>query len=92
MAWSTTFHGKIKAGDKWVTWGVWDSTGATGGDIDTRMRICDVCFIGHTGSAVEANTAVLNETFSSTSPIGGTVVTVVCSSGDAGTWYAIGRE
>jgi hypothetical protein len=89
MAWGSTFIGKGKIGDKWITYGTWDGSSVTGGDIDTRLRVCDACFLTHTGSAAEAATATINETFPG---IGGTTVTVVCSSNDAGEWMAIGRE
>lgn len=89
MAWSSTYIGKAKAGDKWVAWGTWDATSATGGDIDTKLRVVDVCLITHTGTAAEAATGVLNETFPG---VTGNGPTVVCTSGDAGEWFAIGIE
>jgi hypothetical protein len=89
MALTQAILGKTKAGDKWVSWGTWTATSVTGGDIDTGLRVCDMCFLTHTGTAVEAAVAVVNETFPG---LAGNAITFVCTSGDAGLWYAIGRE
>lgn len=87
MAWSSAIEGRTVAGNKRIHYGTWDATGATGGDIDTGLKICEMCVITPTGSAVEADAAVINET---SWPMEGNGPTVVCTSGDAGVWIAIG--
>lgn len=86
MAFTST---KIKSyiwGNRRCHVGSWDSTGVTGGDIDTGLKRCEICKIWHKGTAVEAAKAVVNETF----PLAGGDVTIVATAGDTGYWKAIG--
>jgi hypothetical protein len=87
MVWSSsaTFRGVF--GAKKVVAGTWDSTGVTGGDIATGLALCEHMVISHTGTAVNANAAVMNETF----PVSGGAITLVTTSGDKGTFFAIGK-
>lgn len=88
MAWSYTIDTvRLPLGNRWLTYGTWDGTGVTGGDIDTQLTRVDCFLISHTGNAVEAATAVANEAF----PLVGGSVTMVCTAGDAGVWLAIGK-
>ena len=88
MAWSyeieneTLLHGNMK-----IVFGTWNADSVTGGDISTGLSRVDVCILGHTGTAVEAAAAVCNETF----PLSSGDVTVVATSGDKGTFIAIGQ-
>jgi len=87
MAFTSTIAGRTVAGNKRMHWGAWDGTGVTGGDIDTGLIIAESVMLTHLGSAVEAAVAVVNETL----PIAGNAITIVCTSGDAGYWMAIGH-
>lgn len=88
MAFSSVILGKSVFGNKKVSWGTWDSAGVATGDIDTGMRACEFFAIIHTGAAVEASVAVVNETM----PCAGNAVTIVTTSGDTGLWFAIGHN
>jgi len=87
MAWTSTITARTVAGNKRIHYGTWDGTAATGGDIDTGLAMCESIMLTHKGSAVEAAVAVINDTL----PVAGNEVTVVCTSGDAGYWMAIGH-
>lgn len=87
MAFSSSIVKKYVWGNRRVHSGSWDSTGVTGGDIDTGLKVTEICLLMHTGTSVEAAGAVINETF----PLASGSVTIVASSGDAGGWIAIGR-
>ncbi len=86
MAFSNTIAGRTVAGNKRLHYGAWDATAVTGGDIDTGLTVCQSIMLTHLGSAVEAAVAVVNETL----PVAGNAITIVCTSGDAGYWMAIG--
>lgn len=86
MAFSNTIEHRNFAGNKRVHDGHWDATDVTGGDIDTGLMRCELLMLSHKGDAVEAAAAVVNETL----PDSGNEVTIVCTSGDAGYWIAIG--
>lgn len=88
MAWSYEVTATVPVGDKWLVCGVWDSAGVTGGDIVTGFNKTHSAVLGHTGSAVEAAAAVINETITADAPGPGSL-TVVATSGDAGTFIAV---
>ena len=88
MAFTSTIAGRTVAGNKRMHWGAWDGTGVTGGDIDTGLVMAESVMLTNKGTALEAaGTAVVNETL----PIAGNAITIVCTSGDAGYWMAIGH-
>tara|TARA_S200002703_G_C3764784_1_gene235453 strand:+ start:917 stop:1183 length:267 start_codon:yes stop_codon:yes gene_type:complete len=88
MAFSFTIENEqILEGNMRIVYGTWNSAGVTGGEIVTGLGRVDVCVLGHTGSAVEAAVAVCNETF----PLSSGSVTIVATSGDTGTFMAIGQ-
>lgn len=87
MALTQAVLGRTKAGDKFITYGSWAATAVTGGDIKTGLKTVDMFVLQHSGSAVEAAVGVVNETF----PLASGDVTFVCTSGDTGYWFAIGR-
>ena len=88
MAFSFTVENEQSLeGNMRIVYGTWDGTGVTGGEIVTGLSRVDMCVLGHTGSAVEAAVAVCNETF----PLASGSVIIVCTSGDTGTYIAIGQ-
>lgn len=87
MAWSSEVLKKTYFGDMAVVMGNWDGAAVTGGDIATGLKKVYHIELQHKGTAVEAAVAVVNETM----PLNGGDVTVVCTSGDAGTFIAIGH-
>tara|TARA_R100001509_G_scaffold66474_1_gene36889 strand:- start:313 stop:579 length:267 start_codon:yes stop_codon:yes gene_type:complete len=88
MAFSFTIENEqILEGNMKIVYGTWNSAGVTGGEIVTGLGRVDVCLLGHTGSATEAAVAVVNETL----PLASGSVTIVATSGDTGTFMAIGQ-
>jgi len=88
MAWASTLTKRDFDGGQRIYMGTWsDGAGAGGGDIDTHLKIVDVCIVWHKGSAVETDVVVVNETF----PLHSNLVTIVCNANDTGYWYAIGK-
>ena len=87
MAFASALVGRDVWGSKCVTWGTFTNGGGeTGGDIDTKLHMCEAIFLQYGKSAVIANAPVVNETL----PIAGSAVTVVNDDGEDGTWLAIG--
>ena len=87
MALTQAILGTTKAGDRFLSWGSFTATAVTGGDINTGLGICESFMLVHSGAAVEAAVAVVNETL----PVEGNAITFVCTSGDTGYWFAVGR-
>ncbi len=72
------------------SWGIFTNTsGSTGGDINTGLKSVESMNLNHTGSSVVASAPVVNEDLSS--PIDGTAVTIVTVADADGTWEAIGK-
>lgn len=87
MAFSSTIDGKEHIGNRSMAWGTWQDDEATGGDIDTGLVLCESIMITNKGDALETSgTGIINDTF----PVAGNAVTIVCTTGDAGYWRAIG--
>tara|TARA_B100001093_G_scaffold367939_1_gene352851 strand:- start:37 stop:303 length:267 start_codon:yes stop_codon:yes gene_type:complete len=74
-------------GNMRIVYGTWDCDSVTGGELATGLSRVDVCILGHTGTATEAAVAVCNETF----PLASGSITIVATSGDKGTFMAIGQ-
>jgi len=88
MAFEFTIENEqILNGNMKIVYGTWNADSVTGGDIVTGLDRVDMCVLGHTGTAVEAAVAVCNETF----PLSSGSVTIVATSGDTGTFMAIGQ-
>ncbi len=88
MAFSFTIENEqILEGNMRIVYGTWNADSVTGGELVTGLSRVDVCVLGHTGSAVEAAAAVVNETL----PLASGSVTIVTTSGDTGTFIAIGQ-
>tara|TARA_R100000329_G_C7550427_1_gene194488 strand:+ start:422 stop:694 length:273 start_codon:yes stop_codon:yes gene_type:complete len=78
-----TLEGRTK-----IVFGTWNSAGVTGGEIVTGLTTVQTFVIAHTGSSTEAAAAVINETLPLSNATG--TVTLVTTSGDTGTYIAIG--
>lgn len=63
-----------------------NTSGSTGGDINTGLTVCEELVLQHTGSAVVASAPVVNETF----PVAGSAVTIVTVADTSGIWVAKG--
>ena len=88
MAFSSTVTLDIQvAGNRRMVIGTWNADRVTGGDISTGLSEVESIVLGHTGSAVEAAVAVVNETL----PLASGDVTIVTTSGDTGTFIAVGN-
>lgn len=83
---STIIQRPVSMGNMRVSYGSFDCTSVTGGDINTGLRKCNMIMLTHKGSAVESNVGVVNETL----PCDGSAVTIVTNNGDAGYWLAFG--
>ena len=87
MAWSSTVTEKDYDGGRRIHYGTWsDGAGAGTGEIDTQLKIVEVCFVWHKGAGVELNVVAVNEVF----PLKSKDVTIFCNVNDSGYWYAIG--
>ena len=86
MAWSCTIIKKNIFGTKKVVYGSWNGAAVATGEIATGLKRVESCAVWHSGAAVEAAAATVNETF----PLAGGNVTVICTAGDTGYWLAIG--
>ena len=88
MAFVSAVQGSTVFGDKRVVFGTFTNGASdTGGDINTGLSSCQVMILQSTGSAINANTPVVNETF----PCAGNQVTIVTDADADGTWIAIGK-
>ena len=75
-------------GNKKVRKGTYTNGGGdTGGDIDTGLTVCTDLILTPTGSSVNTNAPVVNETL----PIAGAAVTIVTDDGADGIWEAEGH-
>ncbi len=91
MAWGYEVIATVPIGDLWLVTGTWDGAGVTGGDIDTGFTTTVAPpILSHTGAAVEAAVAVVNEAYTKAAP-GPGKFTVVCTSDDDGGFIAICR-
>jgi hypothetical protein len=95
MADISTFIGRSVFGDMVMTWGTYtDAGGGAGGDINTRIN--RVYFVQIQPSAVAAtaatNQGVINETLptTTTAPIAGSAIGIVCDASQTGKWMAVG--
>ena len=87
MADISTFVGRSVAGNECMTWGTYTDAGAgAGGDVNTRLRMCNKFFLQPYGAAVASNASVVNETF----PVAGSAIAIVCDASQTGLWIAWG--
>jgi len=87
MADISTFVGRTVEGNRCKTWGTYTDAGAgAGGDINTRLHMCEEMFLQPYGAAVATNASVVNETL----PVAGNAVTIVCDASQSGQWTAYG--
>ena len=87
MAFSSTCTQRPTAvGNRRRSFGTFDCSSATGGDIDTKLTRCETISLTLKSSAVVANAPVVNEDL----PVAGSAVTIVTDSGATGYWEAWG--
>ncbi|MBW6469614.1 MAG: hypothetical protein K0A90_00150 [Methanosarcinaceae archaeon] len=87
MAFTYTITGQTYFGDKKIVTGTYTSSaGGTGGDILTGLTNCTGCILQGTGSAVDLNEPVINETF----PVAGGAITIVTTADKSGVFVAMG--
>ena len=88
MAFAYTRSGRSVMGNKRVAWGTYTNGGGdTGGDIDTGLTLVETMAFAGSGAAVNADLPSVNETL----PFNGGAITIVCTDGADGYWFAIGR-
>lgn len=85
MADISTFVGRAVWGNECVTWGTYQDAGS-GGEINTRLHVCNKIILQPYGSAVATNASVINETL----PVDGKTVKMKCDSSQQGLWIAWG--
>ena len=74
-----------------VSWGTFTNTsGSTGGDIDTGLKVVENMTLTHTGGSVVISDLVVNEDFTTT--VDGTAVTIVTVADVDGIWLAYGER
>ena len=87
MAFASTVKEKVSLGNKWLAYGTFTCNGGTaGGDIDTGLKKVEGMWFTGSGASALATFVSVNETL----PCAGNAVTIVTSTNDTGTWYAIG--
>jgi hypothetical protein len=86
MAFSSAVSYKTVFGNRRVHYGTWTGSGATGGNVDTGLRLCENILLTVHGSAVTSNQCAVNESL----PVAGSAVTIVHDSGINGYWIAFG--
>ena len=75
-------------GNKRVHQGTFTNAGGdTGGNIDTKLNLCEFIVLQVNSAAVVANAPVTNETF----PIVGSAITIITGDNEDGTWLAFGN-
>lgn len=87
VTFTSTIVGVCKIGSKHMVKGNW-STDTTGGEIVTGLRKVEFIACKAAGSSIVAGAPTVNETL----PLSGSSVTVICTSGTSGIWYAIGKQ
>ena len=88
MTFAYTVEQPTYFGNQRIVFGTFTNTlGSTGGDITTRLSGVDFFKIYYTGSAVVADTPVVNETF----PLESDTVTIVTTANTSGVWFALGH-
>ena len=91
MVWSSAVLQKMRFGRNRVHFGTFTSTGATtGGDIDTKMRLCDFLIPVQKKATAPDVLVGLDEDFSG-GPIPGNAITIVTEAAAVGFWFAVGR-
>jgi hypothetical protein len=86
MSITTAKLGETIFGNKRVVWGTYTEGGAGGGDISTKLRLCEGLICQPYGATVATNQTVVNETF----PVAGGEITIACDASQAGLWFAWG--
>lgn len=85
MAFSYTLRKRLMAGNIWLAWGTFTSSGgSTGGDIDTGLSTVEVFTAFNTAAPAAAPYA--DESF----PLTDTDVSLVTGPNDVGVWFALG--
>jgi hypothetical protein len=87
MAFTSTIVGLAKFGSRHIVMGNW-STDTTGGTIVTGLRKVEFIACKALGSLIVADAPTVNATL----PQSGGDVTVICTSGKSGVWYAVGKQ
>ena len=86
MAWTTTVSFEMNVeGNRKMVFGK-TTTDSADDDVETGLSRVDSFLFSHSGSAVEANAAVIKETLPNTDGN----INVICTSGDVLYWLAIG--
>lgn len=87
MAFSSVVSGATVFGDMRVTYGTFNGSGVTTGNIDTGLTEVLFISVNAGGSSVVADSVTINETL----PVAGDAVTIIFTSGKTGYWIAFGK-
>ncbi len=91
MAFTSSLIKKMRFGRTRVHFGKYTATAATtGGDVDTKMGLCDFLIPWQKKNVAIATEVAVNEDFSS-GPINGSAITIVHEAAGDGYWIAVGR-
>lgn len=85
MAFSFTKQSESNIGSLKIVCGGYNCSGVTGGDINTGLSYVYGLFLQPKGTSVSANQPVVNESLPKADGI-----TIVTTSGEVGTWIAVG--
>ncbi len=87
MAFASAITSYGVRGNKKTRTGTYTNAGGdTGGNIDTGLTVCTDIVLTPSGSAVQTNAPVVNETL----PVAGNAITIVTDDGADGYWEAEG--
>lgn len=88
MAFSFTVDSSVHVGGTRIVYGGYNCNSVTGGDIKTGLSVVNAIHLQPKGTSILANQPVVNETL----PLANTdgAVTIVTTSGEVGTWFAVG--
>ena len=87
MAYSQTVTDRISIGNKKMVYGTYNCAAVTTGEVVTGLKVVEQMSLQPKGAAVLATQSVINESF----PLGNrSAVTIITTSGEVGTWWAIG--
>lgn len=90
-AFASAITERLIAGNKIFVYGTYTSSGgATGGDVETDLRVVDAFFLAGHGSAVGTAQDAVNETFPLVNT--GGKVTIVTNADEVGQFLAIGHD
>jgi len=86
MSFASVIQGETIYGNERVTYGTFQDTSSTGGDINTGLHQCVDIQLTAAGGSIVADAPTVNKTL----PCDGSAVTIICTTSTGGRWKAYG--